>query len=150
MENVGLLLNGVGTLVMDDSEQAEIPNTFFALVFIAKTDSWESQSLKIKERVWGLPLVEEDLVRDLLVKLDSHKSEGPCWMYPQVLRELAEVIAQSIILERPWRMREMRKDGRNADVTGLQKGQQGGAARELQSSQLHLYLWEWDGTVYSE
>lgn len=69
-------------------------------------------------------------------------------MYPQVLRELEEVIAQSIILERSWRMREMPKDGRNADVTGLQKGQQG-AAGELQASQLHLYLWEWDGTSYS-
>lgn len=36
-ENVGLLLNEVGPLVMEGTETAELLHTFFASVFTAKT-----------------------------------------------------------------------------------------------------------------
>ncbi|KFV87175.1 RNA-directed DNA polymerase from mobile element jockey, partial [Struthio camelus australis] len=71
------------------------------------------------------PLVEEDRVRDLLSKLDIHKSMGPNVMHPQVLRELADVTARplSIILERSWRSGEVPEDWEKASVTPVfQKG----------------------------
>ena len=41
-------------------------------------------------------LVEDDLVRQYLRKLDIHKSMAPDGMYPQLLRELADVIARPL------------------------------------------------------
>ncbi|KFV84217.1 hypothetical protein N308_04705, partial [Struthio camelus australis] len=72
------------------------------------------------------PLVEEDQVRDLLSKLDIHKSMGPDGMHPRVLRELADVIARplSIILERSWRSGEVPEDWKKAKVTpAFKKGE---------------------------
>ncbi|KFV85130.1 hypothetical protein N308_07876, partial [Struthio camelus australis] len=65
------------------------------------------------------PLVEEDQVRDLLSKLDIHKSMGPDGMHPRVLRELADVITRplSILLERSWRSGEVPEGWKKANVT---------------------------------
>ncbi|KFV78523.1 hypothetical protein N308_05958, partial [Struthio camelus australis] len=69
------------------------------------------------------PLVEEDQVRDLLSKLDIHKSMGPDGMHPRVLRELADVITRplSIIMERSWRSGELPEDWKKANVTPVFK-----------------------------
>ncbi|KFV80572.1 RNA-directed DNA polymerase from mobile element jockey, partial [Struthio camelus australis] len=69
------------------------------------------------------PLVEEDQVRDLLSKLDIHKSMGPEGMHPRVSRELADVIARplSIIFERSWRSGEVPEDWKKASVTPVFK-----------------------------
>lgn len=50
-ENVGPLLNEMGTMIREDTEKAGLLNAFFALVFSAKNASWESQTLEIRERV---------------------------------------------------------------------------------------------------
>jgi len=42
---VGLLLNEVSALVMEDTEKVELLNIFFALVPTAKTAPWEPQIL---------------------------------------------------------------------------------------------------------
>ncbi|GAB0177726.1 target of Nesh-SH3 [Grus japonensis] len=120
-ENVGLLLNEVGDLVTDDTEEAELLNAFFTSVFTAKTDPQESQTLRVREKVSSkedFPLVEEDWVRDHLGKLDTHKSMGPDGMHPRVLRELADVTAESlsIIFERSWRTGEVPENWRKASV----------------------------------
>jgi len=58
-------------------------------------------------------------MRDHLSDPDAHKSVGPGGIHPQVLRELADVIAEppSIIFERCWRTGEVPKDWRKASVT---------------------------------
>jgi len=101
-------------------------NAFFASVFSAKASPQKSQALEVREKVCrkdDLPLVEEDCVRDHLSNLDAHKSMGPDGMYPQVLRELADVIAEplSIIFERSWRAGEVPEDWRKAYVTPIFK-----------------------------
>ncbi|PKU45830.1 rna-directed dna polymerase from mobile element jockey-like [Limosa lapponica baueri] len=120
-ENVGPLLNEMGAMVLEDTEKAKLLNAFFASVFSAQTSPREPQNLEESEKVWtkeALPLVQEDQVKELLSELDTHKSMGPDGMYPQVLRELAEVIAEplSIIFERSWRTGEVPEDWRKANV----------------------------------
>jgi len=71
--------------------------------------------LEIRERVWvkeAFPVVEEDLVREHLSKINTNKSMGSNGLHPHVLRELTEVIAEllSIIFERSWQMGEVSVD----------------------------------------
>jgi len=112
---VGLLLNEVGVLVTEDTEKAELLHAFFASVISAKASPQESQAPEVREeahREDDLHLVEEDCVRDHLNNLDAHKSMDRDGMHPQVLRELADVIAEplSIIFERSWRTGEVPED----------------------------------------
>ncbi|GAB0204347.1 coiled-coil domain-containing protein 171 [Grus japonensis] len=121
--NVGVLLNEVGALVTEDTEKVELLNTFFASVFTAKAGSQGTQTLEVREKVLqkeDLPLVKEDRVREHLGNLDTHnKSMDPDDMHPQVLRELADVIARplSVVFERSWRTGEVPEDWRKASVT---------------------------------
>jgi len=79
-DNVGLLLNKVGVLVMEDTEKAQLLNAFFASVFSAKAGPQASQALEVREeacRKDNILLVEEDGVKDDLSNLDTYKSMGP-------------------------------------------------------------------------
>ncbi|KFP24195.1 RNA-directed DNA polymerase from mobile element jockey, partial [Colius striatus] len=64
-----------------------------------------------------------DDVKDLLVKLNAHKSMGADGMHTRMLRELADVIAKplSIIFEQSWRTGEVPEDCRKANVTPVFK-----------------------------
>jgi len=82
---MGLLLNEVGVLVMENAEKTELLNAFFASVFSAKAGPQESQALEVREKACrkdDLPLVEQDSVRDHLSNLDAYKSMGPDLMHP--------------------------------------------------------------------
>lgn len=84
-ENVGPLLNEVGALVTKDKGKAELLNASFASAFTAKTSPLESLTLETREELWrneDFPLVEEDQLRDLLGKLDTHKSLDPDGIHP--------------------------------------------------------------------
>ncbi|KFP33053.1 RNA-directed DNA polymerase from mobile element jockey, partial [Colius striatus] len=65
------------------------------------------------------PWLDEEQVKDLLSKLNTHKSMGPEGMHPRVLREVAQVVARqlSIIFEQSWRTGEVPEDWRKANVT---------------------------------
>jgi len=120
-DNVGLLLNELCSLVTEDTEKVDLLNAFFASVFTAEADSQAFQSLEVREEAWRRedhPLLKEDRMRDHLSKLDTHRSMSPDGMHPQVLRELADVIAEplSIVFERFSRTGEVPEDWRKASV----------------------------------
>ena len=113
-------------MLTGDAEMVGILNTFFASVFHDKTSPWESQTLEVSKRLWvteNFLLVEVDLVREHLAKINVHKSIGPDGMCPRVLRELAEMISEplSIIFDRSWRTGEVPEDWRIASVTSVFK-----------------------------
>ena len=68
-------------------------------------------------------LVEDDLVRQYLRKLDIHKSIAPDGMYPQLLRELADVIARPLWInfDQSWRLEEAPEDWKKPNVTPILK-----------------------------
>ncbi|KFU98815.1 hypothetical protein N340_11879, partial [Tauraco erythrolophus] len=69
------------------------------------------------------PVIQEERVKDLLLRLDAHKSMGPDGIHPRVLRELADVIAKplSFIFGQSWLTGEVPLDWRLADVTPIYK-----------------------------
>jgi len=98
----------------------------YASVFSAKAGPQESRALEVREEAWrnyNLPLVKDDCVRDQLRNLDVHKSMGPEGMHPRVLRELADVIAETLstIFERSGRTGQVYEDWRKANVTPIFK-----------------------------
>lgn len=87
-ENVGLLLNEIRDLVMQDMEKAELPNAFFFhLVFTSKTRIRESQVSETRWKGWSkedVPLVEENHLRDqgILGWTGHIQAHGPWWDAP--------------------------------------------------------------------
>ena len=69
------------------------------------------------------PTIQEETVRDVLLQLDCHKSMGLDEIHPRVLRELAEVIVESlsIIYQCSLLMGEVPEDRRLANVTPIYK-----------------------------
>ncbi|KFV00654.1 RNA-directed DNA polymerase from mobile element jockey, partial [Tauraco erythrolophus] len=69
------------------------------------------------------PVIPEERVKELLLRLDAHKSMGPDGIHPRVLRELADVITKplSIIFGQSWLTGEVPLDWRLADVTPIYK-----------------------------
>lgn len=80
-DNVDLLLNGEGTLVIEDTDKTELLNTAFGLMFVVKTSPQVSltQEIRVKEcwRKEYFPLVEEDCARGHLGKLKVHTYMAP-------------------------------------------------------------------------
>ncbi|KFV48709.1 RNA-directed DNA polymerase from mobile element jockey, partial [Gavia stellata] len=65
-----------------------------------------------------------ELIRDLLLQLDLHKSVGPDGIHPRVLKELADVIAGplSIVFHHSWESGEVPVDWKLAHVPIFKNG----------------------------
>ncbi|KAK4807113.1 hypothetical protein QYF61_018454 [Mycteria americana] len=125
-DNIGPLLDEVGHLTNGDVDKAEMFNAFFASVFNTDDGPWDPQSPVLEHHDWGndkLP-ADSELVRDLLLQLDAHKSMGPDGIHPRVLKELANVIVGplSIIFQRSLESGEVPVDWKLANVPIFKKG----------------------------
>ncbi|KFV53960.1 hypothetical protein N328_06067, partial [Gavia stellata] len=69
------------------------------------------------------PIIQVEIVSNLLHHLDTHKSMVPDGIHPRVLRELVEVLTKplSIIYQETWLTREVPMDWRLVNVIPIYK-----------------------------
>ncbi|KAK4823408.1 hypothetical protein QYF61_001782 [Mycteria americana] len=126
-ENLQPLVDGGGNTVTKDEEKAEVLNAFFASVFNSRANcSLGTQPPEWEDRdgdQTGAPIIQVEMVSDLLHHLDTHKSMGPDEIHPRVLNELAEELTKplSIICQQSWLTGEVPADWRLVNVTPIFK-----------------------------
>ena len=96
----------------------EVHNAFFASVFNTKTSSSPStQPPELEDRDGeqnGAPIIQGEMVSDLLHHLDTHKSVGSDGIHPRVLKEFVEVLTKlhAVVYQQSWLTGEVPVDWR--------------------------------------
>jgi len=95
------------------------------------------------------PIIQEEIVNDLLCHLDTYKSMKAGWN-PRVLRELAEELAKplSMICQQSWLTGEVPDDWRITSVTPIYKAKK--KIPELQACLSDLGAKEDYGVIHLE
>ena len=126
-ETLHPLLRARGNIVTEDEGKAEVLNACLASVFNGKTCcSWGTQPPELEDKDGDqneAPIIQGEMIIDLLHHLDTHKSVGQDGIHPRVLRELVEVLTKplSIIYQQSWLTREVPVDWRLANVMPIYK-----------------------------
>ena len=100
-ENLHPVLDAAGNTATKDEEKAEVLHAFCASVFNSKTSfPLGTQPPELEdgdeEEHNEVPTVQEEMVSDLLLHLDTHKSMGPDGIHRRVLRELVEELTKTL------------------------------------------------------
>ncbi|KAK4817255.1 hypothetical protein QYF61_005468 [Mycteria americana] len=124
-ENLQPLVDRGGNTVTKDDQKAEVLNAFFASVFNSRANcSLGTQPPELEDSDGdqnGAPIIQGEMVSDLLHHLGTHKSMGPDEIPPRVLKELADVLTKplSIIYQQSWLTGEVPADWKLANVTPI-------------------------------
>ncbi|KAK4833030.1 hypothetical protein QYF61_027412 [Mycteria americana] len=122
-----LFANKEELVVTKDEEKAEVLSAFYASVFNSQTSCSRGilpTELEDRDREQNeAPIIQGEMVSDLLHHLDTHRSMGPDGIHPRVLRELAEVLTKplSIVYQQSWLTGEVPVDCRLANVIPIYK-----------------------------
>ncbi|KAK4828821.1 hypothetical protein QYF61_000878 [Mycteria americana] len=126
-ENLQPLVDRGGNTVTKDEEKAEVLNAFFASLFNSRDNcSLGTQPPESEDRdgdQTGAPIIQGEMVSDLLHHLDTHKSMGPDEIHLRVVKELAEVLTKplSIIYQQFWLTGEVPVHWKLANVKPIYK-----------------------------
>ncbi|PKU33840.1 rna-directed dna polymerase from mobile element jockey-like [Limosa lapponica baueri] len=116
-----------GNIATKDEEKAEILNAFFASTFTSQPSypqGIQPPALEDKDgEENNPPIIQEEVVNDLLLHLDLHKSMGLDGIHPRALRELAGELTKPlfIIYQQSWSTGEVPDDWRVANVMPIYK-----------------------------
>ncbi|XP_070619981.1 polyadenylate-binding protein 4 isoform X1 [Erythrolamprus reginae] len=123
-ETIVTLKNEEGREITDSNDQAQLLNAYFATVFTQKGTSLQPICNLTATNCPRTELnIDKSTVRDYLRELNEYKSPGPDGLHPKVLKELADTIAEPLLLiyQISWITGDLPEDWKRADVVPIHK-----------------------------
>lgn len=114
-------------LVTQDTEEVEVPNASFAIVFTGKTGLLPLQAPQSREKVWSsedIPLLEEDYSAEYLCELEYLNPQAVMvWCTKRCWGSWQMPLWGSLlsIFEQSWWLCEMPEDWSKANFTPILK-----------------------------